>query len=322
MYGVSPAYFYSSFGPGFRPSDIESALPGLRDLGYESFQAEAFQAEIAESWTGNDSARLSAKARDLGLSVGAFVAHWLGAEFSSPEALGRPGSTPGTHRALEIAAALGGAPVFAVPLPALALPGGGYGVAETGAAALEASRTRLRNPLIEKLSLLAEAARRAGFRLALELLPGNALGGSSEFLSLLSIRGLSGLGLVLDTGHFHVMGEDLPGLPGHLAGAIAATHLCDNDGIENLSLAPGAGAIPFRPLLSALAESGYSGGLDVEIVCPAGEVSREYGRALAALRAMEPLGPARDGSDAGTGEGRNCMNARGPEARSLERSPV
>lgn len=288
MYGVSPAYFFSSFGPGFRPSDMESALPGLRDLGYESFQAEAFQAEVAESWTGRDSARLSARARDLGLSVGTFVAHWLGSEFSNPEALGRPGSIPGAPRALEIAVDLGGAPVFAVPLPALALSGAGS--AESGAAALEASRIRLRGSLIEKLGALAEAVGQTGFRLALELLPGNVLGGSAEFLNLLSIRGFLGLGLVLDTGHFHAMGEDLPGLPRLLAGTIAATHLCDNDGHVNLSLAPGDGTIPFEALMTALTASGYPGGRDVEIVCPPADLAREYRKALEVLRSYENAG--------------------------------
>ena len=322
MYGVSPAYFFSSFGPGFRPSDIETALPGLLDLGYESFQAEAFQAEVAESWTGRDSARLSARARDLGLSVGTFVAHWLGSEFSNPEALGRPGSLPGAPRALEIAAALGGAPVFAVPLPALALSGAG----SAEAAALEASRIRLRSPLIEKLGALAEAVGQTGFRLALELLPGNALGGSAEFLELISLGGLEGVGLVLDTGHFHAMGEDLPGLPRRLAGAIAATHLCDNDGHVNLSLAPGEGTIPFEALMTALAASGYPGGLDVEIVCPPADLAREYRKALEVLRSYESAGRMSSPSDPRLrnepGEDRIRMKSPGPAAREAERSPV
>ncbi|NLJ46667.1 MAG: hypothetical protein GX430_08915, partial [Treponema sp.] len=107
MYGVSPAFFLSSFGPGFRPSDILDALPGLRSLGYDSFQPEAFRAEAAEAWTERDSREIADRARSLGLATGPFVAHWLGAGFSTAESLGRRGLPEGTDRALEIAAALG-----------------------------------------------------------------------------------------------------------------------------------------------------------------------------------------------------------------------
>ncbi len=322
MYGVSPAYFYSSFGPGFRPADILDALPGIRDLGYGAFQPEAFRAEISSAWTGADSGRIADRARDLGLSIGPFVAHWLGSNFATPEALGRRGLPEGTARALEIAAALGGAQVFAVPLPALVLDREG---GSAHGAAIAAVRAGLRGALVERLGLLAEAARRAGFRPALELLPGNVLGGSAEFRDLLSIPGLENLGLVLDTGHFHAMGEDVPSLPGQLGGAIAATHLCDNDGIENLSRPPGDGTIPFRPLLAALAASGYRGGLDVEIVCPPGDVAREYRKARETLDTWMPPPPASPPRTAAADPrvaSPDPMNAPGPGARNLERSPV
>ncbi len=316
MYGVSPAYFYSSYGPEFRPSDIEAALPGIRDLGFETFQPEAFRAEIAAAWTGTDSESLASRARDLGLSVGPFVAHWVGAEFSTPDALGRRGLTDDVPRALAIASALGCAPVFSVPLPSL--PGAAGTV-------LDRVRAELRGALVEKLGLLAEAAREAGFRPALELLPGNVLGGSVEFLNLRSIPGLQNLGLVLDTGHFHAMGEDVPALPSRMGGSIAATHLCDNDGIENLSLAPGAGNIPFRPLLAELAASGYAGNLDLEIVCAPGDVAREYRNALKTLRGMEAAQPPRKSeADSRTPSDGilETMTARGPGARGFERSTL
>lgn len=321
MYGVSPAFFLSSFGPGFRPWDIVRALTSLRDLGYQSFQPEAFQSVAAESWTERDSREIADRARSLGLVTGPFVAHWLGAAFSNPEDVARPGLPAGTERALGIAAALEGAPVFAVPLPALDLSRFGAS-SSSGNASIGPARAGLKGALIDKLGLLAEAARSSGFRAALELLPGNALGGSAEFRSLLSTRGLEDLGLVLDTGHFHVMGEDVPALPARLAGAVVATHLCDNDGIENLSLAPGAGTIPFRPLLAALAASGYRGGLDVEILCPPGEVSREYGRALTALRTLEQAGPFPAGPDTEIENDRPPETSCGTITRGLERSPA
>ena len=315
MYGVSPAYFFSSFGPAFRPSDIEAALPGLRELGYESFQAEAFEASVAESWSEGDSKRLAARAGELGLVPGPFVAHWLGAGFASDAALRTPGLPAGAPRALAIASALSGLPVFAVPLPALAV--------RTDAAGGEpaAARTELRGALIEKLGQLAEAAGRAGFRLALELLPGNALGGSREFLDLLSVPGFEDLGIVLDTGHFHAMGENVAELPARLAGAVAATHLCDNDGRVNLSLAPGRGRIPFDALMPALRASGYAGSLDLEIVCPARDTAREYGNALETLRALEFARPGA-GPPAELGGDRILTESRGSGARETERSPV
>ena len=321
MYGVSPAYFVSSFGPGFRPSDIARALPGLRDLGYEAFQPEAFRKEAAESWSPRDSREIKDRARSLGLSTGPFVAHWLGAEFVRPEYLNHSDLPTGVDRALGITSALEGTQVFAVPLPTLDLSRTSVRPCSSNTE-IGPLRAELRGALVDKLGRLAEAVRSAGFRLALELLPGNALGGSEEFRSLLSNRGLEDLGLVLDTGHFHAMGEDVSALPARLAGAVAVTHLCDNDGVENLSLAPGAGTIPFRPLLSALAESGYRGSLDVEIVCPPEAVAREYGRALTALRAMEAVGFVTVGPGAERPENLHCVTARGSEARILERSPL
>lgn len=278
MYGVSPAYFISTFGPGFGPGEMETALPGLRDLGYEAFQPEAFTASVGEAWTERDSERLGARASEIGLALGPFVAHWLGAQFASQEALVRPCPPRTAARVFEIAAELG-CPAVALPLPALA-----GGEAETGREPLRGS---LRRALRAKLGLFAEQADRAGLRLALELLPGNALGGSSAFLDLRAEPGFGKLGLLLDTGHLHVMGEAVAELPFQLGDAVAATHLCDNDGVENLSLSPGDGTLAFGPLLAALRASGYSGGLDVEIVCPAADVAREYRKALAALRAFD-----------------------------------
>jgi sugar phosphate isomerase/epimerase len=128
--------------------------------------------------------------------------------------------------------------------------------------------------------------REAELRLALELLPGNILGGSAAFMDLATEPGFEDLGLLLDTGHFQVMGEAVPELARTLGSRIVATHLCDNDGITNLSLCPGDGTIPFPATIKALGKAGYQGSMDIEIVCPRESVETEYRRAFTRIKEL------------------------------------
>ncbi len=270
MIGVSPAYVLSSYGPSFGPYDSLAGLPLLAELGFESFQAEVFKEELLEAWTPLSTQALKNKAESLGLCCGVFVAHFLGSDFATAEALNGKLDEEKVRKALQLGATLCANGIIAVPLPPLDA----------------AHSTKPRDALLKKLGRLSEMTSAAGLRLALELMPGNALGGSRDFLRLCEQPGFADLGIVFDTGHFWAMGEAPQGLPALLGRRIVATHLCDNDGIRNLSLCPGDGTIAFRETLSALKACGYNGSLDVEIVCPKEAVEREYGKAMRIMRGL------------------------------------
>jgi sugar phosphate isomerase/epimerase len=267
MIGVSPAYILSACGPSFGPYDTLASLPLLAELGYEAFQAEVFAEELLDAWTALSMQAVKNKAAGLGLGCGVFVAHFMGSRFSTIDALLSELDESQTQKALTIGATLCPGGVFAVPLPPLD----------------GAPNEKSLEPLMQKLKRLSAMTKSAGLTLALELMPGNALGGSRDFLKLCERPGFSELGLVFDTGHFWAMGEAPESLPALLGRRIVATHLCDNDGVRNLSLRPGAGTIAFGETLSELIACGYKGGLDLEIVCAREDVEREYGKAIGIL---------------------------------------
>lgn len=281
MIGVSPAYFFSLHGTTFGLGDIIGDLPTLSSMGFEGFQAEIFDVAAGSAWTEQAVRDLNGASRAAGMTCTAFVAHFLGSSFVSRSALEAFSVNDTVRRAIDTAAGIAGNRVFALPLPAFSSPG------EQVASSPATAGGAVSSLIHEALASLAVAVEAAGLGLALELMPGNAVGGSAAFLELCRTPGFEELGLVFDTGHFWVMGEDAGSLPGLFGGRMVATHLCDNDGLINLSLCPGDGSVPFDRIAEGLAESAYSGSLDVEIVCPPGRVHDEYARAVGNLRLME-----------------------------------
>lgn len=273
MIGVSPAYFLSRSGPTFGPRETLVGLPLLAKLGYGGYQAEVFQEERMEDWDSRSTQALLSKADSLGLRCTAFVAHFMGSRFASETALLQGFDKDIALRALALGAELCPGGIFALPLPSLSAPG-------PSAARDRARKNDLKPVLRESLLQLLNLAMAKGLSLGLELMPGNALGGSQDFLALCEEPGFAGLGLVFDTGHFWAMGEAPQRLPSLLGRRIVATHLCDNDGIHNLSLCPGDGSIAFQATIDGLIENGYMGSLDIEIVCAREQVKQEYGKAL------------------------------------------
>jgi sugar phosphate isomerase/epimerase len=309
MTGVSPAYFLSRSGPGFGPSDICSGLPFLAETGYEAFQAEVFLESALSLWTEAATRSVTDTARNNGLHCSAFVAHFLGSVFTSGSTLSQGLARDQTTAAIAIASSIAsalesptkpiqgnnqtGSRIFVVPLPAFAWP------AKPGNKKPhdDEAGSRFRDIIGTLFNLCSNA----GLHLALELLPGNILGGSTAFINLTAEPGLEELGLLFDTGHFWAMGESVQDLPRTLGSHILATHLCDNDGIINLSLSPGKGTIPFPELIKALEEADYAGSMDLEIVCPRAAVESEYRQALAQFKqltdqAFSPTGCTRQTS--------------------------
>jgi len=138
----------------------------------------------------------------------------------------------------------------------------------------------------EKFRVFLEECRKRGLDLALELVKGNAFGGLEDFSQMLKIPGLELVRLVFDTGHAFVSGSDLPAMAKALAPSIAATHLCDSGSYRKESMAPGLGSVPLAATLKSLLAAGWTGSLDLEISCPAGDLRATYRAALSSIQTM------------------------------------
>jgi len=73
------------------------------------------------------------------------------------------------------------------------------------------------------------------------------------------------LGILLDTGHLHVNGEELAAGVAKLGPLLGHVDLDDNDGSADAHLAPGAGTIDFAPFAAALQRANYAGYIAVEL---------------------------------------------------------
>ncbi len=73
------------------------------------------------------------------------------------------------------------------------------------------------------------------------------------------------LGILLDTGHLHVNGEDLAAGVDKLGDLLGHVDLDDNDRSADAHLAPGGGTIDFAPFAAALRQAGYTGYVAAEL---------------------------------------------------------
>lgn len=84
-------------------------------------------------------------------------------------------------------------------------------------------------------------------------------------LRMIDEIGSDRLGILLDTGHAHVNGEDLAQVVHKLEGVPLHIHIDDNDGTSDAHLIPGEGSIDFAPFAKALQETGYEGFVSAEL---------------------------------------------------------
>lgn len=73
------------------------------------------------------------------------------------------------------------------------------------------------------------------------------------------------LGILLDTGHLHVNGENLADGVAKLGASLGHVDLDDNDSTADAHLVPGAGTIDFAPFVRALKAANYSGYIAAEL---------------------------------------------------------
>ncbi len=272
-WGVSPAYFISRFGDRFTPGDVVTGLSEIIEIGFDAFQLEIFHADSIATWVNGGLQEALQAATSLHLAPTQFVGHVLLNAFTDEQSLY---SEWGIEEAASMAEVLTSAcPVFTIPIPAFSIP--------FEARCDNACWSRIENRFSEKLATIASAVAARSIKVALEVLPGSLVGGIGGFLDLACrIEEATGtkVGFNLDTGHAYASGELLPLAIRRLGSGITGTHLCDNRGRENLSLAPGKGDIRWNDVLDALHVTGYRGSCDIEINCPADRVHGEYAGAL------------------------------------------
>ena len=129
---------------------------------------------------------------------------------------------------------------------------------------LDQAWTQLRQSLVQLLDyaegtclvLLIEPAHKAETTLILTVEDG---------LRMIEEIGSGQLGLLLDTGHANVNGEDLAEVVASLKHVPFHIHIDDNNGDSDAHMIPGDGNIDFGPFVKALQEINYQGFVSAEL---------------------------------------------------------
>ncbi|HKI33201.1 MAG TPA: sugar phosphate isomerase/epimerase family protein [Gemmataceae bacterium] len=158
-----------------------------------------------------------------------------------------------------------------------------------------APRAVLMDRLVESCQELCDDAARLNIRLAFEPEPGMFIDTMRRFAQLHKRVAHPLFGLTIDVGHLHCMGE----LP--IADQLQKwRHLLWNVHIEDMRrgvhdhLMFGAGQIDFAPVLAALDEIGYAGGVHVELSRHSHDAVETARKALAFLRSVRTAKPSEE----------------------------
>jgi sugar phosphate isomerase/epimerase len=268
QFGVSPAFVFSRHTTRFTVDDFCASLVAAHRLGFTCYQPEVYFGDTLAEWTNGGAARVYQAGRDLGLHPSQFVAHFLMERFSTPETITSSADLDLLKRAVAVARAFATCWVFTVAIGPLTLP--------DGPLLTPTAYADLRQRLVDKLRAYLQIVTAANLSLALEILPFSLVGNLEGFLRLADEIASPHLGINLDTGHAWAGGELMATIPARLNGRILGLHLKDRTNEHTRSLPPGQGAIPWLPFLRNLRAAGYSGSLDLELVCPPEAVDAEY----------------------------------------------
>jgi len=130
----------------------------------------------------------------------------------------------------------------------------------------EISHEKAMARLVEGLHEVLDLAAGQGVLIGFEPEPGMFIDSMSRYEELLCLVDAPNLGLTLDVGHLHCQGE-LP-LAKHIrrwSSPLVNVHLEDMRAGVHEHLMFGEGEIDFPPVLKALADMGYEGGVHVEL---------------------------------------------------------
>lgn len=137
-----------------------------------------------------------------------------------------------------------------------------------GFSAFDEPRERGWECLRRSICEVLEYTRGAGLRVYIEpahRFESNQILTLDDGLRMIREIGDEQLGLLLDTGHLHVNGEDLAEGVRKLGPLLRHVDLDDNDAFADAHLAPGAGTIDFAPFVAALNAADYRGYIAVEL---------------------------------------------------------
>lgn len=273
---VSPAFFISRYGNRFTPVQVIEGLGELQNLGFDGFELEVYHEDTIEEWTSHGFAAVVDAASGMQLQVTQCVGHVLLSAFLNEEML-ESGWGISEAGALADAISETDCSLVTIPIPAFQThPETQYSAPHW---------RKLHDRFSQKLTEMAVTIQSRSLRVALEILPFSLMGGLHGLLGFLDhfrdtkVGASADIGLNLDTGHAMAGKELLASVVSRLEGHVFGTHLCDNFGQENLSLAPGKGLIEWTGVLSTLKSVRYSGSYDIEIHCKPSEVRTEYGAA-------------------------------------------
>lgn len=271
--GVSPAFFISKFDFDFDAERAISMLPLVAKLGYGAVQGEIAAPRFVTAWIDGGIETFGAAARQHGLEVRQFVAHYLleratglfdtidsGDQASVPLA----GITADLRAIAAQLASLPRCEVLTIPVgPSAAGPNGGGSVDDAA---------WLSDLVATLLPELPEA-----LKIAVEALPGSPIATPETMARWLAPFPPERVGVNLDTGHLWSQGIAPEEMVYALGGRrIFGTHICDNDGVTNDSYGPGRGTIDWPRFFYALEDVDYEGPFDLEIRVAEDQIEDEY----------------------------------------------
>ena len=279
--GVSPAYFLSKFGEHFSPTQVMGEIPILKGMGFDCFQLEITHREHLADWDERQLELLHETCSRNDVHVSQLVAHfWIDNSSDSLRVL-RGYPLAEVHKLLDLASRLPGCDVLTVPFGKFRL--------QENSILTKAIFHQIEDRLVDWMRLLCDMAQGRNLRIALELQPEAIIAGIGGMRQMLArLPSVDNLGYNFDTGHAHAFRDVLETIPSRLGSKIFGTHLCDNDGMSNLSLTPGDGTIEWVQVLRSLQSNDYHGSFDLEIICPPEQIPENYskGRQLV-LRIMQ-----------------------------------
>lgn len=190
-------------------------------------------------------------AAELGLSTP--QAHGLlGARIGTPDPEEQKTAVARLRRHLEIAAALGVKTIVMHP--------DGY---RRSMEWPELQRVRKLN--VDSFRSLGDSAGERGIRIGLENLMCPGASTPVEMLDLIDAIGHPAIGITFDTSHANVVRLDIPAAIRDFGKFLIATHISDNNHSGDQHLMPGEGTIDWPSVMTAFADIGYHGMLNLEI---------------------------------------------------------
>jgi sugar phosphate isomerase/epimerase len=130
-------------------------------------------------------------------------------------------------------------------------------------ALLASAADNTRDAARRSVEAIAAYASSLGVRVALEVIP-NALSTADALVALVEDLDLAGVGVCLDFGHAHMMGDVADAIE-TLSGMLIATHVHDNHATRDEHLPPFEGTIDWPGALMALQKVGYEGPMMLEL---------------------------------------------------------